>query len=99
LRRYITADCAGCVLVRLAHLYEAPGGVGWDKDLSQEAKVDLKRLFPHRGIVSVREVLLSGVPPKGAARGAPRGGGGAGAVGTVLTLGPMEIRAVQVLLK
>ena len=124
-----SAECAGCVLVRLAHLFEAPGQLGWDPELSSPAKVDLARLFPNRAIVSVQELLLSGVPPRttggggggegkypytsgfntsggrgGGGRGGDGGGGGEDVelrapVDTMVTLGPMEVRAVRVMLE
>jgi hypothetical protein len=103
-----SADCAGCVLVRLAHMFEARGGVGWDHELSAPATVDLARLFPNRAIAAVQEMLLSGVPlpPRrkttgggGGSAGAGTGGGRVGPVDTVVTLGPMEIRAMRVMLE
>ena len=90
-----SADCfvgATCVLVRLAHMFEANGSPGWDLELSSPAKVDLRLLFPDCEIVDVRETLLSGVIKSSRAPGN-------GAVDTVVTLGPMEIRAMRVTLK
>lgn len=103
-----SADCAGCVLVRLAHVFEAAGAVGWDPELSAPAEVDLGRLFPNRVVVAVEEVLLSGVPLRGGARDRGRdaldavgttAGTGVGPVDTVVTLGPMQIRALRVRLE
>ena len=109
----MSAECAGCVMVRLAHLFESPGCVGYDPKLSAPVKVDLSRLFPNRVIAAVEEMLLSGVPPRSRKTGgkgsdvgsttATTGDSGdinrvVGPVDTTVTLGPMEIRAVRVML-
>ena len=81
------------MLVRLAHLFEAAGGVGWDLELSAPAAVDLRQLFPNRAIAALEETTLSGSPlalarggfgKKGGRLSQPTttGGGGGGSGGS-----------------
>lgn len=80
---------AECVLVRLAHLYESKRGVGFDEELSMPAKVDLSLLFPRHVIATVEELTLSGTPRSG----------GPLPDQPIVTLEPMQIRALKVTLR
>ena len=84
------AECArgNCALVRVAHAFEGEGRPGWDATLSKPVTLDLSALFPGRVVARARQTTLAGQPTRGAdSRGSRR---------AVVTLEPMEIKAVVV---
>ncbi|XP_065866110.1 alpha-mannosidase At3g26720-like isoform X1 [Euphorbia lathyris] len=95
----------GEVLLRLAHLYES----GEDEENSVMASVELKRLFPKKKIVKVRELSLSGNQERSEMERKRLVWKVAGTTGTkvvrggavdpdklVLELAPMEIRTFSI---
>nr|XP_043606182.1 alpha-mannosidase isoform X2 [Erigeron canadensis] len=91
----------GCVLLRLAHLYEA----GEDVDYSTLTKVELKKLFSSKTIKTINETSLSANQDKSAMKRTPwkvEGGKGSESAivrgapvdpsALIVELGPMEIR-------
>ena len=84
------AECArgNCALVRVAHAFEGEGRPGWDETLSRPVTLDLSTLFPGRVVARARETTLSGQPW--------RGGGARASRRAVVTLEPMEMKAVVV---
>ncbi|XP_073007335.1 alpha-mannosidase At3g26720-like [Typha latifolia] len=92
----------GSILLRLAHLYE----VGEDKDFSQMAAVELKKMFPDKKISKITEMSLSANQERTAMEKkrlkwkvedspgseAPVRGGPVDPSKLIVELGPMEIR-------
>ena len=85
------AECArgNCALVRVAHAFEGEGRPGWDATLSRPVTLDLSALFPGRVVARARETTLAGQRPA-------RGADSRGTRRAVVTLEPMEIKAVVV---
>ena len=85
------AECerGNCALVRVAHAFEGEGRPGWDATLSTPVTLDLSALFPGRVVARARETTLAGQRPA-------RGADSRGTRRAVVTLEPMEIKAVVV---
>ncbi|MCL7038410.1 hypothetical protein MKW94_014475 [Papaver nudicaule] len=96
----------GKVLLRMAHLYE----MGEDKDLSAMARVELKKVFPHKKIGKVTEMSLSANQERtemekkrlvwrtegSKVKSKAVKGGALDPAELVIELGPMEIRTFNI---